>query len=193
MLQFHALDCVDLSTPADYFVEHGNVLRVDTSVNCNSTAYKRFFVANSLLIVIYQSVPLVWLCLLWRVRHLLDPMGYSKSVGNPEHSEFEFNDDSSNLDISDELDDSGRKSTINWLERLSHSTGLRPSENQLRSSRTSMASTKRLTEKELIAKERLRLDTDKRATEVIIHLNFPIFPSLFVDFKADQKVIKLLE
>ena len=61
MLQFHALDCVDLETPASALdTQPDCVLRVDTAVDCDSEAYLRFSVANSLLILVYQSVPLVW-------------------------------------------------------------------------------------------------------------------------------------
>jgi len=181
MLQFHALDCVDLSTPADYFIEHGYVLRVDTSVDCNSNAYKNFVVANCLLIVIYQSVPLVWFCLLWRVRHLLDPMGYAKSARHPEVSELDVKNDSEFVD-SDELGESDRKGTRSWLEQFSQLTGLRSSVNQARISQAYINDSNKLSEKELAAKARLRLDTDKRATEVVIDWNFIHFEN----FKSDH-------
>ena len=82
-LQFHTLDCVDLSTPADSNADQNHVLRVDTAVDCDSTAYKNFALANCVLIVIYQSVPLVWFCLLWRARHLLNPVGHDYSLSEP--------------------------------------------------------------------------------------------------------------
>lgn len=157
---------MNLSTPADYFIKHGNVLRVDTSVDCDSTAYKNFLIANCMLIVIYQSIPLVWFCLLWRVRHLLNPMGYDKSLKHPEVSALVAKNDSGYLGASDEMDDSGRKSGSYWFERFSQSISLRSSVSHLRSSGASIFGKKKLTKKELIAKEQLRLNTDKCVTEV---------------------------
>ena len=99
MLQFNALDCADLSISSDSYTNENHVLRVDTSIDCDSTAYKNFAVANWLLIAIYQSVPLVWFCLLWRVRHLLDPMGYENSNKNPESSALEAKNGTGNSDL----------------------------------------------------------------------------------------------
>jgi len=168
MLQFNALDCADLSTPSDVYTNENHVLRVDTSVDCDSAAYKNFAVVNWLLIVIYQSVPLVWFCLLWRVRHLLDPMGYENSTKQHEPTALEAKNG--------ELNDSGRKPAGNWVERISVSTGLRSSVGQLRSSQlgghaSSSRDVKKLTEEELVTKERLRLDAEERAAEVIVLLS----------------------
>ena len=167
MLQFNALDCADLSISSDSYTNENHVLRVDTSIDCDSTAYKNFAVANWLLIAIYQSVPLVWFCLLWRVRHLLDPMGYENSNKNPESSALEAKNGTGNSD----LNGAGRKKAGNWAERLSVSTGLRSSVGQLRGSHqgghtSSSREVQKLTEEELVRKERLRLDAEERAAEV---------------------------
>jgi len=84
MLQFHAQQCVDLSTSTDDLHGDLHVLRVDTSVDCNSVAYQNFSIANVILIAVYQSVPMVWFCLLWRHRRLLNPDGYAFSAGEIE-------------------------------------------------------------------------------------------------------------
>jgi hypothetical protein len=127
-LQFHALECVDLSNPADSHIEQNYVLRVDTVVDCDSNAYKHFVLANSLLIVVYQSVPLIWFCSLWRVRHQLNPAYYTNSMNGHEtcveSSSCRNSDDDSVKD--------GRKSIRKFVERISH--GLRHSAGQLRSS-----------------------------------------------------------
>ena len=65
--QFRALDCIPVSSESEL------VLRADTSVDCNSRAYKSFWVANVLLIAVFQAIPLVWFALLWRHRRRLDP------------------------------------------------------------------------------------------------------------------------
>lgn len=43
----------------------------DTSENCDSKAYKAFLVADSIFIIMYQSIPLVYLCLLLQHRRSL--------------------------------------------------------------------------------------------------------------------------
>lgn len=65
MLQLKALDCQAL---------YGGVLkfvRVDTSIDCTSKEYAGFRVAVVLLSLVYQSVPLAWLILLWKERKAL--------------------------------------------------------------------------------------------------------------------------
>lgn len=62
---FQALDCI---TVADR-----SYLRVDTSVDCTSGSYGVFRVFDALFIVIYMTVPIVWLVLLTRLRAELNP------------------------------------------------------------------------------------------------------------------------
>ena len=71
MMQFQGLDCETLGELT--------FLRADSSIDCNSPVYKSFLVVDSLFIVAFQSIPLVWFVLLWRVRGLLNP--HSSGVG----------------------------------------------------------------------------------------------------------------
>jgi hypothetical protein len=163
MLQFHALDCVDLSTPADSSTEQNHVLRVDTVVDCESTAYKNFVLANCLLIVIYQSVPLVWFCFLWRVRHLLNPMAYDGAINlrKPTTPEIEHDSSSSHGDNEDPVK-SGHESISQFVERLSQSKGMRQSAGELRSSHQARRAsahhkTKKLADEEYVVKVSLKI------------------------------------
>jgi len=58
--QFVGLDCVVLADGQSY-------LRADTSVDCNSSGYKQFVVVDACLIVVYQSLPLLYILLLFQV------------------------------------------------------------------------------------------------------------------------------
>jgi hypothetical protein len=71
MLQFTALECTDLADGSSY-------LRVDTSISCHSSSYKSFLIMDGFLIVIYQSVPLLWFVLLYRIRDKVHPKGAAK-------------------------------------------------------------------------------------------------------------------
>jgi hypothetical protein len=63
--EFRGLDCIVVS---------GNTyLRPDTTIDCSSTAYKRYLGANVFFIILHQTIPLVWFLLLWRDRELLNP------------------------------------------------------------------------------------------------------------------------
>jgi hypothetical protein len=64
-VQFQALDCVT--------VAHRQYLRVDTSVSCQSANYKAFRIVDLILIVIYLSMPLFWVTILYQLRHHIDP------------------------------------------------------------------------------------------------------------------------
>ena len=69
-LQFKALDCVTLKH------DDSSILRADSLIDCRSDAFLEFRTATLLFIFVYQSIPLVWLCLLWRCReHLNPPIG----------------------------------------------------------------------------------------------------------------------
>lgn len=93
MLQFGALDCVDLAESSialsrgraeesaleDVYEGYNfHVLRLDTAVDCDpaNEKYKSFYIANVIFILIFQSVPLVWLTLLWQHRKTFDPLSY---------------------------------------------------------------------------------------------------------------------
>ena len=59
--QFQAIDCLKLPGAGRY-------LRVDTSVNCETDAFTQFAVLDSIFLVVYISIPILWLSLLWRKR-----------------------------------------------------------------------------------------------------------------------------
>ena len=72
--QFQSMDCVDIAG--------GSYLRVDTSVDCGSEAFRRFAIANGLFMAAYLSVPLAWAVLLWRRRgDLLSALGHARAGG----------------------------------------------------------------------------------------------------------------
>jgi hypothetical protein len=50
-----------------------NVLRIDTSIDCDSAEYKAFAIVDGICLCIYLSVPLVWILLLYSKRSRLDP------------------------------------------------------------------------------------------------------------------------
>lgn len=66
---FQALDCVT--------VANRSYLRPDTSVDCSSFLYRAFVVVDVLLVIIYLSIPLIWLVLLLRKRAKLNPVTMS--------------------------------------------------------------------------------------------------------------------
>ena len=59
----------------------GNYLRVDTSVVCSSSRYRTFRIVNTVFILLYMSVPLSWLVLLFRLRGRLNPPTSSADAG----------------------------------------------------------------------------------------------------------------
>jgi len=63
--QFQVLDCINI-TGNDY-------LRSDTTVDCNSAGYNAFKILDVILILGWMSVPLIWLSILYRKRHRLNP------------------------------------------------------------------------------------------------------------------------
>jgi hypothetical protein len=48
-------------------------VKVDTAIDCNSKTYEKFRVGVSFFIALYQTVPLVWIVLLYRLRGSLVP------------------------------------------------------------------------------------------------------------------------
>ena len=65
--QFQALDCIPLSHSG------ASVLRSDTAIDCHGADYQNFRAAVIFLIFAYQSVPVLWLALLFRRRSMLNP------------------------------------------------------------------------------------------------------------------------
>ena len=63
--QFQLLSCID--------VADGRYLRVDTSIDCDAADYQSFLIMNVMFILLYLSIPLVWLVLLRSYRHQLNP------------------------------------------------------------------------------------------------------------------------
>jgi len=67
MKQLQSLDC-------RVFPHDGsNLLRADTSVDCNSEAYQSFKQTTLMFVAIYQMIPMIWLYLLWSRREQLNP------------------------------------------------------------------------------------------------------------------------
>jgi len=71
--QFKVLACQNLSDNKSY-------LRVDTSVDCTSDYYKRFILLDVLMIAAYQFLSLLYIGLLCRVRHRLNPIAPTKAL-----------------------------------------------------------------------------------------------------------------
>ena len=49
-------------------------LREDSAISCLSQGYKQFRAVVILGLLLYSSVPLLWLVILWRVRRELNPL-----------------------------------------------------------------------------------------------------------------------
>jgi hypothetical protein len=64
-VQFQALDCVSIANRL--------YLRVDTSVSCETSKFQKFALIDGLFIILYLSIPVIWICLLYRVRDHLNP------------------------------------------------------------------------------------------------------------------------
>jgi hypothetical protein len=65
-IQLQALDCVELKGS-------GRFLRVDTSIDCDSSSYASFVHLDYVLLACFLSIPLVWGALLWSKRRQLNP------------------------------------------------------------------------------------------------------------------------
>lgn len=78
MVQFRGLNCISLSPVTNSF------LREDTVVSCDTHEYAIFLILNGLLIVVYQSVPIVWLVALYRVSADLCPPTVRSGSFDPE-------------------------------------------------------------------------------------------------------------
>jgi hypothetical protein len=64
--QLQSLDCISLQDGSKY-------LRVDTSVDCESEQYGTFVSIVYLFIIVYQSIPIMWMIMLYRKRKALNP------------------------------------------------------------------------------------------------------------------------
>jgi hypothetical protein len=53
------------------FYGGASYLRIDTSIDCNTESYRRFVFIDVALIILYQSIPLIWLYLLYSVKDSL--------------------------------------------------------------------------------------------------------------------------
>jgi len=76
MVQFRSLDCDTLPHSSESF------LRADSNIDCNSDQYKAFQGVSILFILVYQSLPLFWLVLLWRVSDRLNPSSSSAATAS---------------------------------------------------------------------------------------------------------------
>ena len=63
--QFQGLDCQS--------IRGKSFLRVDTSINCRSTAYGDFRIINGFCVALYMAIPPMWLYFLWKQRRRLNP------------------------------------------------------------------------------------------------------------------------
>ena len=63
-------------------------------MDCNSRGYKAFQSLVAILIVIYQSIPIMWFVLLWRARDVLRPEGlrHQPDTADPGGEVKEFRD-----------------------------------------------------------------------------------------------------
>jgi hypothetical protein len=68
MKQLQSLDCIPF--PHD----HSAYLRSDTGIDCQSDEYEYFKSVVTFLIIVYQSIPIIWMVLLYRQRAALDPL-----------------------------------------------------------------------------------------------------------------------
>ena len=74
-LQFKSLACETLNHDGSSY------LREDSSIECGSLKYQQFRAVVIIGICVYQSIPLVWYVLLWRLRRDLNPQQtFSSSV-----------------------------------------------------------------------------------------------------------------
>lgn len=64
-VQLQALDCLSIANRL--------YLRVDTSISCETKSFSQFVLIDVLFIILYLSIPLVWVCLLYRVGDHLNP------------------------------------------------------------------------------------------------------------------------
>ena len=65
-IQFQALSCETLDGRRRF-------LKVDSLIDCDSSEYQSFQSVVIVLVLIFQSIPLVWFVSLYRVRHRLNP------------------------------------------------------------------------------------------------------------------------
>ena len=65
--QLASLDCV----PFDH--DGSSFLRADTAIDCQSPGYRFFSLFVIISLVVYRSIPLLWLVFLFRVRRELNP------------------------------------------------------------------------------------------------------------------------
>ena len=54
-------------------IDETKYLDTDTSIDCESTEFKRFEAFAGIFIAAYLCLPLLWAFLIYRVRHQLDP------------------------------------------------------------------------------------------------------------------------
>ena len=70
MVQLQGMRCRTLPHDGSSF------LVIDARIDCHSYEYREFLVLNVLFALIYLLVlPMLWLYLLWNVRHLMNPPG----------------------------------------------------------------------------------------------------------------------
>jgi len=73
-----ALDCVTIADKS--------YLRIDTSIDCDSTEFTTFKVIDGMLITMYLSTPVVWFALLFRARSRLNPPLGARADEHPQEA-----------------------------------------------------------------------------------------------------------
>lgn len=87
--QLEAFDCIALKSGERY-------LRADTYINCDDNDYIHFRNVNSIFIAVYQSIPIIWIVLLYRIKDALNPPNSSDDQGlanrdkNPNLASLQF-------------------------------------------------------------------------------------------------------
>jgi hypothetical protein len=67
MKHFQALDCIPF--PHD----GSSYLRIDTAIDCLGEPYKAFRLSIIFFLVLYQSIPVLWFVMLYKIRKRLNP------------------------------------------------------------------------------------------------------------------------
>jgi hypothetical protein len=67
---YKSLNCTE---PMGY--DQRSYLRVDTKVDCESAQHELFVKFDLIVIVIYLTIPFIWILALYRVKGLLNPVG----------------------------------------------------------------------------------------------------------------------
>lgn len=70
LAQLQALSCLPRIG-----IENIRYLKMDTSIDCDSSKYQEFIAIDILFVLLYMSIPLIWVFELWKYRRHLYPLG----------------------------------------------------------------------------------------------------------------------